>query len=229
MMEKNLNIIAIIQARMGSTRLPGKTLKLMNGKPMLEHLVYNIKKSRFVNKIIIATSNYSEDDPIESFCKKKKIKYFRGSKNNVLSRFKIIADKYKPNLIVRLTGDNPFVESKLLDFMLKTYLTKYKDYDYMNNVENSNFPFGLYVEIFTIRALNIASKNSKESDFEHVTLYIRRNKKHFKTVSIKSDSEFKYNRLTVDNEKDFIFAEKLMKKLMKKNNSFTYTDLLKIN
>ena len=72
MMEHNLNIIAIIQARMGSKRLPGKTLKLMNGKPMLEHLVHNIKKSKFVNKIIIATSDNSEDDPIESFCKKKK-------------------------------------------------------------------------------------------------------------------------------------------------------------
>ena len=228
-MEHNLNIIAIIQARMGSTRLPGKTLKLMNGKPMLEHLVHNIKKSKFVNKIIIATSDNSEDDPIESFCKKKKINYYRGSKNNVLSRFKIIADKYKPNLIVRLTGDNPFVENKLLDFMLKTYLTKYKDYDYINNVDNSNFPYGLYVEIFTIKALNIASRNSKKSDFEHVTLYIRRNKKKFKTASIKSDGKFKYNRLTVDNEKDFIFAEKLMKKLLKKNNTFTYTDFLKIS
>ena len=94
-------------------------------------------------------------------------------------------------------------------------ILKYKDYDYINNVENSNFPYGLYLEIFTIRALNIASKNSSHSDLEHVTLYIRRNKKYFKTVSIKSNNEFKYNRLTVDNEKDFIFAEKLMKKLMK--------------
>ena len=216
MTNKSLDIIGIIQARMGSKRLPGKTLKLMNGKPMLEHLVYNTKKSNYVNKFIIATSDKPEDDAIECFCKKKKIDFFRGSERNVLSRFKNIAEKYKPKLIVRLTGDNPFVESKLLDFMLKKYFSNYKGYDYVSNVENSNFPYGLYIEIFTIEALNIASEKSMPRDFEHVTMYIRRNSKNFKTATIKSNKKFKYTRLTVDDEKDFIFAEKLMVKLMKK-------------
>ena len=108
--------------------------------------------------------------------------------------------------------------------MLEKYFTEYKEYDYINNIENSNFPYGLYVEIFTINALNIASYNSKKTDFEHVTSYIRRNKKNFKTTSIKSNHKFKHTRLTVDNEKDFMFAEKLMKKLMEKGKVFTYTD-----
>lgn len=224
---KELNIIAIIQARMGSKRLPGKTLRIMNGKPMLEYLINNIKRSKFLNKLVIATSADKADDPIETFCKKKKIDFFRGSQNNVLSRFKKVADIYKPNLIVRLTGDNPFVESKLVDYMLQTYFTKYKGYDYINNVENSNFPYGLYVEILTTNALNIAAKKSKKSDFEHVTLYIRRNKKNFKVITVKTNKKFKYDRLTVDNENDFIFAEKLMKKLTYTKKNFTYYDFLK--
>ena len=111
--------------------------------------------------------------------------------------------------------------------MLQTYFTKYKGYDYINNVENSNFPYGLYVEILTTNALNIAAKKSKKSDFEHVTLYIRRNKKNFKVITVKTNKKFKYDRLTVDNENDFIFAEKLMKKLTYTKKNFTYYDFLK--
>ena len=226
MIGEEYEILGIIQARMGSKRLPGKTLKLMNGKPMLEQLLLNLKGSKYVKKFVVATSKNQKDDAIENFCKNKRILFYRGSEKNVLSRFKKIIDLYKPKLIIRLTADNPFVDSILLDYMLDQYFKYYKGFDYINNVENSNFPYGLYLEIFTSKALNVAAKNSSHSDLEHVTMYIRRNKNKFKTAVIKSNEKFKYKRLTVDNEKDFIFAERLMKKLQRKD-FFSYNDLLK--
>ena len=216
-------IIAIIQARMGSTRLPGKTLKLMNGRPMLLYLIENSKKSKFIEDFIVATTINSEDDKIEKFCRINNIKCFRGDEYNVLSRFKIIADLNKPDLILRLTGDNPFIERSFLDYMIKEYLNNFSDYDYINNIHNS-YPHGLYVEIFKTAVLDLLEKKSSYEDLEHVTMYLRRNLNSFKTAVIKTKKKFLYKRLTVDNEKDFIFAENLMKELKLKKKIFTFKD-----
>ena len=224
--KKKHTIIGIIQARMGSKRLPGKTLKPILGTPMLEHLLNNLNGSKYVDKFVVATSELEKDNAIEKLCNRLKVDCFRGNELDVLSRFKNISDLYKANLLVRLTGDNPFVDRYLVDYMLKEYLSSYVGYDYLHNIENCNFPYGLYVEVFTAKALSIASKSNNFKDKEHVTWYIRRNKNKFKTVAIKSKYKFRHSRLTVDNEEDFIAAENIMRSLELLNKRFSFHDLI---
>ena len=109
-MRNDTKIICIIQARMGSTRLPGKSLKKLTGTPMLELIINNIIESRYISRYIIATSNSIKDDEIYNLCKKIEIDCYRGSEIDVLSRFEEVSKKYNADLIIRLTGDNPFVE-----------------------------------------------------------------------------------------------------------------------
>ena len=133
----------------------------------------------------------------------------------------------RPRFIVRLTADNPFVDFNLIDFLLDKTLKKYSKYDYINNIENSGYPYGLYVEIIKSKALEkIRGLNIKE-DLEHVTSSLRNKKKVFKTVNIKTNLIFKYSNLTVDTEKDFNEAERILLSLKRKNTMYNYIDLIK--
>lgn len=224
-MKNKLNIIIVIQARMGSKRLPGKSLKLLLGQPMLARLINNIQGANLVNKIVVATSDKSVDDDIQNLCIKLNIDCYRGSETDVLSRFIDVSKIYKADLLVRLTGDNPFVEKSLIDFMLETYLKHYNDYDYIHNVENSGFPYGLYVEIFTNSALFKANVSKNELDREHVTRYFKCNTHDFRIGLVKAKRKYKYSHLTVDTNAEFIEAENIFDNLLKNKRKFTHLDL----
>lgn len=226
-MKKNNKIICVIQARMGSTRLPGKSLKKIMGKPMLELIINNIIESKYISKYIVATSNSIIDDEIYNLCNKLKIDCYRGSELDVLSRFEIVSQKYNADLIIRLTGDNPFVEKCLIDDILENYFKNFVGYDYVNNMDNSGYPYGLFVEIFRRVALDKLKNNINILDREHVTRYFRNNKDKFKTGVIKTEKKFKYTYLTVDNKKDFHNAEKIMKEIVNRKINYSYTDLIK--
>ena len=224
-MKNKLNIITVIQARMGSKRLPGKSLKLLLGQPMLERLIDNVHGANLVNKFVVATSDISIDDDIQDLCMKLNIDCYRGNEKDVLSRFIEVSKIYKADLLVRLTGDNPFVEKSLIDFMLMKYLKDYSDYDYIHNVENSGFPYGLYVEIFTNRALFKANVSKDLLDREHVTRYFKSNKNDFKIGLVKAHRKYKYSQLTVDTNAEFIEAENIFNNLLKNKRKFTHLDL----
>ena len=224
-MKNKLNIITVIQARMGSKRLPGKSLKLLLGQPMLERLIDNVHGANLVNKFVVATSDKSIDDDIQDLCMKLNIDCYRGNEKDVLSRFIEVSKIYKADLLVRLTGDNPFVEKSLIDFMLMKYLKDYSDYDYIHNVENSGFPYGLYVEIFTNRALFKANVSKDLLDREHVTRYFKSNKNDFKIGLVKAHRKYKYSHLTVDTNAEFIEAENIFSNLLKNKRKFTHLDL----
>ena len=224
-MKNKLNIITVIQARMGSKRLPGKSLKLLLGQPMLERLIDNVHGANLVNKFVVATSDKSIDDDIQDLCMKLNIDCYRGNEKDVLSRFIEVCKIYKADLLVRLTGDNPFVEKSLIDFMLMKYLKDYSDYDYIHNVENSGFPYGLYVEIFTNRALFKANVSKDLLDREHVTRYFKSNKNDFKIGLVKAHRKYKYSHLTVDTNAEFIEAENIFSNLLKNKRKFTHLDL----
>lgn len=226
-MRKDYKIICVIQARMGSTRLPGKTLKKIIDTPMLELIIKNIIKSRYVSKYIVATSNSNRDDEIYYLCKKLEIDCFRGSELDVLSRYEAVSKKYNADLIIRLTGDNPFVEKYLIDDILDSYFKSFIGYDYVNNIDNSGYPYGLFIEIIKRAALDKLKYNMDVLDREHVTRYFRNNKDKFKTGVIKTEKKFKYKYLTVDNKEDFQNAEKIMKEIIKSKINYTYTDLIK--
>ena len=226
-MRNDTKIICVIQARMGSTRLPGKSLKKLIGIPMLELIINNVKESRYISRYIVATSNSIKDDEIYNLCKKIEIDCYRGSETDVLSRFEEISKKYNADLIIRLTGDNSFVEKCLIDDILDNYFKNFLGYDYVNNIDNSGYPYGLFIEIIGRTALDKLKNNINVLDREHVTRYFRNNQDKFKIGVIKTNKKFKYTYLTVDNKKDFYNAENIMKKIINRKINYTYTDLIK--
>ena len=198
--------LVIIQARLGSTRLPGKVLKQINNKTLLELLVQRISKSKLLDEIIIATTIEKIDDPLVEFCNKLKLKYFRGSENDVLDRFyqTINSTFHIPHStfhIIRVTADCPLHHGEVIDFAITEFEKRKADY-----FSNSNQPpvleDGCDTEIFSFNALETAWREAKKnSEREHVTPFIKNSGK-FKCEFQKFNSEYNF-KLSVDNENDF--------------------------
>jgi len=194
-------IVAIVQARMGSTRLPNKVMKLVNQKPMIELLLARLSLTKEVDQIIVATSTNANNDHLADFVKSLGFNCFRGSERDVLSRYVEAAQKVNADVIVRITGDCPLVDPKLVDLMVKRFLTE--GVDYYGNVAPPSYPDGLDIEVFKFSALKTAIDESQESfDHEHVTPYIRNSGK-FKTANLLNNEDYSALRWTVDEEEDF--------------------------
>jgi len=208
-------IVAIIQARMGSTRLPGKVLKEVNGIPLLKIQYERIKGSREIHKIVVATTNEQEDDTIESFCLNNQIECYRGSTHDVLSRYYECAIAYKADIIVRLTADCPFSDPTLVDRVVNLFLSSSVDYA-SNTVppETSHWPDGSDIEVFSFEALEKAFFEAKsKEEREHVTFFFWKNKKSkFKTLQLGNSLDWSKYRFTIDYPEDYelsklIFSE----------------------
>lgn len=203
--KRPMKLSAIVQARIGSTRLPGKVMKLLLDKPLLWHVVNRVSKARFVREVIVATTTESEDDAIEDFCKTNKISVFRGFKDDVLDRYYRCAKKHNIKDIVRITADCPLHDPYVIDFVVDEYLEG--NYDYVTNTLKYTFPDGLDVEVFSFTALENAWRNAKlPSEREHVTPYIRNNKQ-FSKKNVYSKDKYPIHRLTLDYEEDYQFIK----------------------
>lgn len=201
---------------MGSSRLPGKTLKSLNGKPLLWHVYNRCGTSKYAGTVVVATTVDKSDDPIEKFCKKHKIHCFRGETNNVLSRYYGAAKNFKIDIIIRITADCPLVDGCTIDRCLMSF--KRQNCDYTSNVVpgERTFPRGLDVEIFSFPALEKAYNEATEDlDKEHVTPYIWQNKKREykigEIVTAPPDLKRSY-RLTVDYPEDFALLDIIYEK-----------------
>ena len=197
-----MKIAAIIQARMNSSRFPGKIKQIFETKTLLETCIDAINHSNFIQKIIIATTANKEDDWIESFFKKSENIYvFRGDEKDVLSRYVLSMKKYQIDIVVRITADDPFKPPWLIDQLIR-YIIKGK-YDYASNTIEPTFPEGLDVEVFTSQALLKADKFAKKnSEREHVTPYIWKNSSIFNCYSEIAESDLSWARLTIDYKED---------------------------
>ena len=217
-MEK-FKVAAIIQARRGSTRLPDKVFLELSNKPLLEHVVNRLKNSELLNEIIIATTNLPNDNLIESWAYNNKISVFRGSENNVLERYYEAAKKFKVDVIVRITADDPFKDYRLVDEAVSGLIQNKLDFVCNNNPVS--FPEGLDVEVFTFRALEV-SYNNVISDFdkEHVTQYIHKNKDKFNIANILNDKDLSFYRWTLDTIEDYKFDQKIYSELYKEGDIF---------
>jgi spore coat polysaccharide biosynthesis protein SpsF len=222
------NIICLVQARMGSSRLPGKVMTPINGIPMIKIIMKSISRSKLINKSLVVTSRSKKDDILVNFLKKNKISYYRGSENDVLSRFYHAAKKEKADLVIRITADCPLIDSEIIDKVI-TSAIKY-DLDYCSNVEIRTFPRGYDVEIFTFKVLSKMYKNTKDrEDREHVTLYINRNPKFFKIGNVEApkDKQHPEWRLCVDTREDLRLIKKIF--LHYKNRQIIkYNDIIKL-
>lgn len=222
---KKNKVLAIIQARYSSSRFPGKVLKIINKKTLLEILIKRLSKSKYISKIIVACSLNDKDSKIIDICKKLKIDYFAGSENNVLDRFYKSAKKSKIENIVRITGDCPLIDSEIVDIVIKNFFLN--KVDYASNTNPPTFPDGLDVEIFKFNALENAYLNVKnDHEREHVTPYIIKNKE-FKKFNLKNSQDISWLRLTLDEERDFQVIKKIVRNF-KNNLYFNLNDIFNL-
>lgn len=206
----------IIQSRMGSTRLPGKSLSELHGNPLLYYSVERAKKAKYVDQVIVATTTECKDDVIEEWCLANSVDYFRGNEEDVLDRYYQAALKYGFEVIVRATADNPFIDPIIIDLLITNLLAYNKDYITMRNKTNT-WPYGLDIEVITFKALQEAwGKATTKTHREHVTMFIKENANLFQTLEIPLDKDLSNIRLTIDYQEDFDRAAKLMGDLLSK-------------
>jgi spore coat polysaccharide biosynthesis protein SpsF len=198
-------ITAIIQARMGSSRLPKKVLMKIGNHVMLKYMVDRVQKSKLIDKVVVATSLNKLDDEIENFCLSNKINCFRGSENDVLDRYYMAAKEYNSTTIVRLTADCPLIDSKIIDKTIKLFNDKKVDYA-ANAVppDVKKYPDGSDVEVFSFDNLELAWKNVKNlKDREHVTFYFWKYSNGFSSALLNNTHDWGNYRITVDYLEDF--------------------------
>jgi spore coat polysaccharide biosynthesis protein SpsF len=223
-----LKIVAIIQARMGSTRLPGKILKEVLGRPLLEYQIERVRRSRFIHQIVIATTNKESEQPIIDLCNRLFVAYYRGSEQDVMSRYWEAAMRYKATVVVRLTSDCPLIDPEIIDANIAEYLSKINLYDYVSNTIERTFPRGLDVEVMSMKALDQANREARNIVHrEHVTPYIYLHPDKFTLGSVKNTLDVSSYRLTVDTEEDFQLIKRLIHHLSdKKIESVTFEDII---
>ncbi|MFT7900755.1 MULTISPECIES: cytidylyltransferase domain-containing protein [Flavobacteriaceae] len=225
-----MKIIAITQARTGSTRLPNKIMKKIKDKTLLNIHINRIKKAKVIDSIIIATTNKIDDDVIENTAKELNVNCYRGDENDVLDRFYQAVKKEKPDYIIRLTSDCPLIDGSLIDILVKKTIES--NVDYCSNTLIESFPDGQDIEVFTFKSLEKAWKEATLlSEREHVTPYIKKNSTFnnintFKSINISSDNlEYENVRMTVDELNDFKVISKLIEKLGEEDNWENYAEL----
>ena len=199
----------IIQARMGSSRLPGKALmKSDSGKPLLYYVINQLRYCSKVKNLVIATTTNQEDDEIEKFANNNSVNVFRGKEKDVLDRYFQCAKKYSFSTIVRITADCPLIDPQIVDKVIEQFFSE--NYDFATNTLTRTFPIGTDVEVFSFSALNKAWENAQlPSEREHVTPYLH-NKENFKIINVENDKNISNLRLTVDRIEDFELIKQIL-------------------
>jgi len=215
MLKRKVGII--LQARMGSKRLPGKVMRQLAGKPMIQWIIDRLKLCNKSDILILATSNLAEEQPLVDCAKKLNIEVFRGSELDVLSRYYDCALHYGLDDVIRATGDNPFVDPEECDRLVDFYQSQDLDYATISTQLIDGYPLGVGLEIFSIRALKKSMVEGKMSHHrEHVNEYILENPQIFKQARIMPPSHKKAGdiSLTVDTIEQFTTAEDIYSKYL---------------
>ena len=227
--EKSREIIAIVQARMSSSRLPGKVLKKVAGKPLLQLQVERIKQSQKISRLVIATSDSDDDVAIAELAAELDVECFRGSLDDVLDRFYSAGQFYAKTPeagVVRLTGDCPLMDGKLIDKLIDFWIET--GADYVSNVAPPTFPDGLDIEVFSFKALERCHiETSSASHREHVTLYMRESDS-FSRENFTADQNVSHLRFTVDEEKDYLFIQNIYNCLSNNEGEFSWLDVVEL-
>jgi spore coat polysaccharide biosynthesis protein SpsF len=221
-------VTAIIQARLGSTRLPGKTLMEIEGESLLGHLLSRVRASKLVNDIIIATTDEKRDDPIVEFARNREVNCYQGSENDVLDRFYQVASEFKVENIVRITPDCPMLDPVVMDSVISKYVDG--GYDYVSNTITPTFPDGLDTEVFSFAALEKAWKEAAlPSEREHVTAFIVNHPELFSHLNVaKQGKDLSWMRWTVDTGQDLEFAKKIFAELYSPDKIFYMDEIISL-
>jgi spore coat polysaccharide biosynthesis protein SpsF len=218
-------IVAILQARMSSSRLPGKVLKPILGRPMLEFQIERLRRVHRFDRLVVATSTDATDDPISDFCQGLAVDCFRGSLDDVLDRYYRAAIAFHASHVVRLTGDCPLADPALIDRLIATHIDG--DFDYTSTALEPTYPHGLDAEIMTFAALERAWAEAElPSEREHVTLYIYKRAKGMRLGSVTQSVDQSAMRWTVDHDEDFAVVSRIFEALYPANPGFATSDVL---
>ena len=222
-------IIAIVQARMGSTRLPEKAMRDIEGHPMLWHVCERLKRSEFIDDIVIATTLGRKDDEIEAACADWGVCVYRGDEKDVLDRYFQAALQYNAGVIVRITSDCPLIDPEVSDTVISAYLEDADGYDGASNVMKRTYPRGLDTEVIPLRTLRkVWERADNEHHREHVTAYIYENPGAFKIREVTGDRALSHLRWTVDEEADLKFVREIYRRLYMKKKVFSMEDVLRV-
>lgn len=218
-------VLAVLQARVSSSRLPGKVLRPILGRPMLLHQIDRVKRARSLDALVVATSTDPSDDAIETLCASAGLACFRGSLHDVLDRYYRAALAFKARHVVRLTGDCPVIDPGLIDRVVEFYLAG--NFDHAGNGVEPRFPDGLDVEALRFETLEYAwTHASLPSHREHVTLFVHQQPDRFRVGSYRNDIDLSHLRWTVDEPEDFELIERIYAALYPGNPAFTTADIL---
>ncbi len=220
-----MKVVAIIQARMSSTRLPKKVMEDLAGEPMLARVYSRSRQTKILNEVIIATTTQTADDAIVNLCQERCWPSFRGSEDDVLDRYYRTALACKANVIVRITADCPLIEPVIIDRVVNEFLSYYPEVQYVSNALTRTFPRGLDVEVMSFNALKKAWEEDDNPVWrEHVTTYIRRHPEKFKIFNVANDIDYSHLRWTVDTIEDLTFVRKIYEYF--RNDTFTWSEVL---
>lgn len=224
-----MRIEAYIQARMGSTRLPGKVLKKVLNRPLLAFLMERVSQSKEINQSMVVTTNQIQDDVIAEFCEENHFHCFRGSEEDVLDRYYQAALLRRPQGIVRLTADCPLIDPEVIDEVIRVFRQNYPAIDYVSNCLDRTFPRGLDVEVFSFKALEQAFQNAhRPEEREHVTVYIYRHPDRFKLKNVSHQPSLASHRWTVDTQEDFNLIRLILEHLYPIQPAFRLKDILSL-
>lgn len=220
-------VVAIIQARMGSSRLPGKIAKNLFGKTILEHVIERVRQSKTIDDIVIATTELEKDDRVVELAIKSGVKFFRGSEDDVLSRYYFAAKENSADIIIRITSDCPLIDPYVVDDLTRLYINN----DYVlvtnagSNLKYRTYPRGLDTEVFSFYALEQAFlKATEKYQREHVTPFIYEN--NLDVYYYMNDIDYSNYRWTLDTKEDFKLIKCIYDELYKREHNFYLNDII---
>lgn len=224
-----MKTVIIDQARMTSTRLPGKVMKTVLGKPLLEYQIERLQRVKLADEIVIATTANEADRPIVELCERLNVPYFRGSEEDVLGRYYEAAKERRADVIVRVTSDCPIIDPEVIDKVIKFYKDHAAEYDYVSNTLERTYPRGMDCEVFPFSILEeVHQKAVSQSEREHVTLFIYRHPERYRLANVAYSEDQSHHRWTVDTEEDFELIERIVASLYPIKHSFDLKDCLEL-
>lgn len=222
-------IVATIEARMGSTRLPGKVLKKVLGKPLLLLMIERVRRARYLDEIVVATTIRERDDAIAALCDRHEICYFRGSEDNVLERVVEAGRQYKADISVLLTGDCPLIDPHIIDQHICAFLSARPHIDYVANCEVCSYPVGLEMQVLSWQTLAKTLEFATTAPFrEHVGWFVRRHPDRYRRLDIIAPPGLSnpFFRITLDYPEDYERIKTIYEALYPENPEFTTADIL---
>jgi spore coat polysaccharide biosynthesis protein SpsF len=226
----NPRIVTVIQARTGSSRLPGKVLLPLAGKPLLVRMLERVLRASYVGTVVVATTTDVADDPIESICYENGWNIYRGHPTDLLDRHYQAAKQFQADAVVKIPSDCPLIDPAIIDKVLSVYLENHPEVDFVSNLHPATYPDGNDVEVMKFSVLETAWKEATlPMEREHTTPYIWERPERFKLLNVSWETGWNYSmshRFTIDYPEDYQFISRVYDELFESNPTFGLNDIL---